>query len=116
MVVTTFWDDQVRPALARLDVLDVHRPDGRVVLVAHGLERAAALLDIAAASLCATVVLPEPVPPAIPTTSGRSIAAVYYGTADGIIPMMNGLSDPLMCTSVLSRSTERTPVRLASAS
>src|SRR5687768_18342359 len=28
---------------------------------------------IAAASLCATVVLPEPVPPAIPTTSGRCV-------------------------------------------
>ena len=32
----------------RLDVLDVHRAHRRVVLVAHRLERAAALLEVAA--------------------------------------------------------------------
>src|SRR5690606_21583521 len=35
---------------------------------------------IAWASFCATVVLPEPVPPAIPTTSGcADIAVAYHG-------------------------------------
>jgi len=47
-VVATFGHDQIRPPLARLDVLDVHRPHGRVVLIAHRLEAAAAMLEIAA--------------------------------------------------------------------
>src|SRR5689334_18810574 len=43
---------------------------------------------IAAASLAATVDLPEPVPPAIPTTSvcEEAIARFYYGIYRGVAP------------------------------
>ena len=61
----------------RVVVVDLRALVGRqvalVAVVRVVLDRHAALGRHRAASLCATVVLPEPVPPAIPTTSGRDI-------------------------------------------
>src|SRR6202000_3140931 len=48
MVVAAFGHDQVGPALRRLAELQMHRPHGRVILLAHLLKRAPALLEIAA--------------------------------------------------------------------
>ena len=48
VVVAALGHDQIGPPLGRLDMLDVHRAHRRVVLVAHRLERAATLLEVAA--------------------------------------------------------------------
>jgi len=47
VVLAALRDDQVGPALRRLDELQVHRPHALVVLLAHRLKAAPAVLDVA---------------------------------------------------------------------
>src|SRR6185369_9894989 len=49
-ILAALGDDEVGPALGRLDELQMHRPHRRVILLAHRLKGAPALLDVAANS------------------------------------------------------------------
>jgi hypothetical protein len=46
-IVTTFRDDHIGVAFARLDKLQVHRADGAKVLLYHGFGGSSALCDVA---------------------------------------------------------------------